>query len=100
MVCYPRKFVNNFTKVPADKGESSGEEKSEQGCAMRVGKSLRRMDWRARRLMRGCGRDLWWGEQYGSGLPGKPGSVPSGTPDDFVQDRSAEKHFLSRTASR
>jgi hypothetical protein len=71
-------------------------ENCEGECFMITGKSLRRMEWRSRRLMRINDRHVLWEEHYSSCLTGKTGDVRAEHPDDGIPDSGAEQTVIDK----
>ncbi|MGD0533811.1 MAG: hypothetical protein ABR999_00010 [Methanoregula sp.] len=58
---------------------------------MITGKSLHRMGWKARRLLRTSARDNWWGSDYESCPMGKTAGAQAELPDDLIPECRADK---------
>jgi len=69
--------------IPGENGEGEG--------FMITGKSLRRMEWKSRRLLRTSDRDGVWEEHYSSCPTGKTGDVREEHPDKKIPDSRVEQ---------
>ena len=67
---------------------------------MITGKSLRRMDWRFRRLLRRNNRYCWHGEDYESCIYTKNVGARLKLPEIETEDRSQEKPATDHIPSR
>lgn len=82
-----------------DLGHIPGENWEGEGF-MITGKSLRRMDWRSRRLLRTSDRDGVWKEHCSSCLTEKIGDVGAELPDDKIPDSRAEQTIADKIQLR